>query len=351
MRTRRNQAPRQNTNPLALGITSRLAGAKPKPSMHSFRLNAFKGALVADALSMPVHWYYDRLALRRDYGRVDRFLPPRNPHPNSILHRSKYTPVSPAADILHDQAKYWGREGIHYHQQLHAGENTLNYQLARALYRQVVANGRYDSGAWLRLYCDCMRIPGWHRDTYVEEYHRAFFTNLARGRKPEACGIADIHIGGLVPVAALFASIEEGGETLVKTVKEHVALTHDAPEVLEAAVALTRILLAVEAGSGLREAIEQNASGWVGQKKMQQWAKEPDEVVVGERLSPACYIKDAFPAALYLSWKYAADFSSGIIANAHCGGDNCHRASVVGALLGFANGVPERWCSETSPQL
>ena len=55
--------------------------------MHSKRLNALKGALIADALSMPVHWYYDRLALRRDYGRVDRFLAPRNPHPNSILHR------------------------------------------------------------------------------------------------------------------------------------------------------------------------------------------------------------------------------------------------------------------------
>lgn len=319
--------------------------------MHSNRLTAFKGALVADALAMPVHWYYDRLALRRDYGRVDRFLPPRNPHPNSILHRSRYIPVSPTADILHDQAKYWGQEGIHYHQQLHAGENTLNFQLARALYQQITANGRYDAGAWLRLYCDCMRLPGWHRDTYVEEYHRAFFTNLARGRKPEACGIEDIHIGGLVPVAALFAGLEDGGETLLNVVKKHVALTHNAPEVIEAAAALTRILLALEAGSGLKEAIEQHATGWVGQKKLNQWAKEPDEVVIGERLSPACYIKDAFPAALYLSWKYADDFSSGIIANAHCGGDNCHRASVVGALLGFANGVPERWLLGGSPRI
>jgi ADP-ribosylglycohydrolase len=196
-----------------------------------------------------------------------------------------------------------------------------------------------------------MRLPGWHRDTYVEEYHRAFFTNLARGRKPEACGIEDIHIGGLVPVAALFAGLEDGGETLLNVVKKHVALTHNAPEVIEAAAALTRILLALEAGSGLKEAIEQHATGWVGQKKLNQWAKEPDEVVIGERLSPACYIKDAFPAALYLSWKYADDFSSGIIANAHCGGDNCHRASVVGALLGFANGVPERWLSGASPRI
>ncbi len=43
--------------------------------MHSNRLTALEGALIADALSMPVHWYYDRLALRRDYGRVDSIRP------------------------------------------------------------------------------------------------------------------------------------------------------------------------------------------------------------------------------------------------------------------------------------
>ena len=37
-------------------------------------LNAYHGSLVADALAMPVHWYYDTAALRRDYGVVDRFL-------------------------------------------------------------------------------------------------------------------------------------------------------------------------------------------------------------------------------------------------------------------------------------
>ncbi|MEC7280806.1 MAG: ADP-ribosylglycohydrolase family protein, partial [Verrucomicrobiota bacterium] len=37
------------------------------------------------------------------------------------------------------------------------------------------------------------------------------------------------------------------------------------------------------------------------------------------------------------------DFSAGIIANAYCGGDNCHRGAVVGALLGAANGAPKKW--------
>jgi len=309
----------------------------------SNRLNALEGALVADALAMPVHWYYDRLALKRDYGRVDRFLPPRNPHPDSILHRSRYTPEGPEWDILHDQARFWGVRDVHYHQNLKAGENTLNFQLALSLYRQLESTGRYDALGWLRLYIDSMVTPGWHRDTYVEEYHRAFFTNLARGRKPENAGIADIHIGGLVPVPALFAGLEAGGEELLRLVRTHVSLTHNSPEVLEAALSFTRILLSMEAGNGLRESIFNHASGWVSERKFVQWSKEPDEAVIGQRLSPACYIKDAFPAALYLSWKYAGDFSSGIIANAHCGGDNCHRGAVLGALLGFKGPIPGHW--------
>ena len=52
--------------------------------------NAFLGSLVGDAIAMPVHWYYDRDALDRDYGDFDDYLSPRNPHPDSILWRSKY---------------------------------------------------------------------------------------------------------------------------------------------------------------------------------------------------------------------------------------------------------------------
>lgn len=311
--------------------------------MNHPRVNAFEGALVADALAMPVHWYYDRLALRRDYGRVDRFLQPKNPHPDSILHRSQYKPLTPDADILHDQAAYWGQRGIHYHQNLQAGENTLNFQLARALYRQIRKANEYDAGSWLRLYVDCMRLPGWHRDTYAEEYHRAFFTNLAKGKPLEKCGIADVHIGGLVPVSVLFAALEQTEHGLEDTVISHVRLTHNDPDVIEAARAFTRILCSLESGVSLRDSILQHGNTWISGRKVEKWSAEPDEVVVGQRLSPACYIKDAFAASLYLSWKYANDFEAGVIANTHCGGDNCHRGAVVGALLGLANGVPEQW--------
>jgi ADP-ribosylglycohydrolase len=307
-------------------------------------VDALRGALVADALAMPVHWYYDRSALARDYGELERCLAPRNPHPDSILWRSSYRALNPRGEILHDQDAYWGQRGVHYHQFLAAGENTLNFQLARLLYAQVRTQGGYDPDRWLATYQDFMLTPGQHRDTYIEEYHRAFFTNLARGLPPRVCGIEDIHIGGLAAVPALFAALAEPDEaSLGQAVQTHVALTHRYPKVLAAADTLTRLLLTVAQSEALRPAIERLATDWLSPRRLAQWAAKSDLEVIGVHLSPACYIADAFPAAMYLAWKYADDFAAGIRANARVGGDSCHRGAVVGSLLGLALGVPENW--------
>jgi hypothetical protein len=57
-----------------------------------------------------------------------------------------YNVTDGAADILHDQRKYWGQRGIHYHQCLKAGENNLNLKLCRLLidFRQTMGT----DGVW-----------------------------------------------------------------------------------------------------------------------------------------------------------------------------------------------------------
>ena len=297
------------------------------------------GSFIGDALAMPVHWYYDRAALHRDYGLVRDYLAPRNPHADSILWRSQYTPLNERGDILREQAQYWGLRGIHYHQFLHAGENTLNLQLAKVLIESLVTRGRYDVDDYLRRYIEFMLTPGQHRDTYVEEYHRKFFTAYARGTAPRKCAGSDIHIGGLAHVGTLCAFFAKDVTAAREAVREHIDLTHRSDEVLAAGDALARMLCDVAVGADLREAIFQHGADWFSERKAEQWSREPDEVVIGHRISPACYIADAFPASLYLAWKYADDFEAGIIANTNVGGDNCHRGAVVGALLGAASGT------------
>lgn len=299
-------------------------------------LAAYVGSLQADALSMPVHWYYDREALQKDYGPVDRFKAPRNPHPDSILWRSHYTPVSDDADILHDQAGYWGQPGIHYHQFLRAGENTLNFKLAIELVRWVKERGGYDPMGWLERYVEVMRTPGWHHDTYIEEVHREFFTRWGKGKPLRSCAVRDEHIGGLAQVPALCHVLQDlDREELRAKVKEHVGLTHAHRNVQRAADTLVRILWDLRERKCLREALQVQAGDWISLRKADRWRQQPDTHVIGQRFSPACYIDQAMPAALYLAWKYGDDFASGLRANAEAGGDNCHRGAVVGAILGL----------------
>lgn len=313
-------------------------------STSSIWLDGYHGSLVADALAMPVHWYYDRAALRAEYGQVDRYLAPKHPHTGSILWRSSYQALNEKGDILHDQAIYWGQRDVHYHQFLQAGENTLNYQLARELVAFCQQRGGYDPDAWLDHYIEFMLTPGKHRDTYVEEYHRGFFTRYAQGKAPRKCSINDEHIGGLATVPALcFALAGMDLTTLRATVKLHVGLTHSHTNVLRAADSLVRLLYRISEGMALRDAIRQEAGDWLSGKQADSWLHQDDCHVIGQRFSPACYIAEAMPASLYLAWKYHDDFSAGIIANTMCGGDNCHRGAVVGSLLAASNGIETTW--------
>jgi ADP-ribosylglycohydrolase len=113
------------------------------------------------------------------------------------------------------------------------------FRLARELYRQVIEHGEYDEDRWLETYIRLMRDPDWNKDTYVEEIHRAFFTNYARGKAPRDCGIDDHHIGGLAQVPALVAALahigDDGLDRMRALVQRHIELTHKNQAMIDAA--------------------------------------------------------------------------------------------------------------------
>jgi ADP-ribosylglycohydrolase len=47
-----------------------MASNQSATSSRSRSRGALYGLYIGDALAMPVHWYYDRLAFQRDYGYV-----------------------------------------------------------------------------------------------------------------------------------------------------------------------------------------------------------------------------------------------------------------------------------------
>lgn len=313
-----------------------------KSRMQAARL----GALIGDALAMPVHWYYDRAALRRDYGRVRDFLAPKAFHPDSILWRSSYVPINEKGDILREQARFWGRRNVHYHQFLAAGENTVNLQLSLVLEQSIASIHRYDLAHYLESYIPFFLTPGMHNDTYLEEYHRHFFSRYALGKSPLQCGGKDIHIGGLAHIPAICAALWDRQEEAQEAILRHVGFSHASGEAVSSGAALGRTLFAIASGRDLREAILENCADWISEKKLRKWSSHPPETVVGAILSPACYLPDAFAASLYLACFFSESIEEGLICNTNLGGDNCHRGVVVGSLLGAGNGlqsIPSRW--------
>jgi len=312
-------------------------------------LGALYGLCIGDALAMPVHWYYDRRALFRDYGHVTDFLPPRPTHPDSILWRSSYHAINSKGEILHDQARYWGRKGVHYHQFLQAGENTLNVKISRLLLESIRENSTYRAEDFLDRYITFMTRPGMHRDTYIEECHRNFFTNYARGLPRHECGVDEKHIGGLVGIVPIVVFYQKQPERATAAALEHLALTHPGPKMKTAALLIIDLLLQVLAGTPLQEAINDEIKARrhpLALLPFREWIADPDETIIGRRLSTACYVEHSVPAVIYLALKYHDDPETALVANTNLGGDNAGRGAVLGALFGAAHGTegfPNRW--------
>ncbi|HEV2248537.1 MAG TPA: ADP-ribosylglycohydrolase family protein [Terriglobia bacterium] len=318
-----------------------------KPCLASRCTGAIWGSFIGDALAMPVHWYYNVAALRRDYGVVRDYLPPRNPHPDSYLGKALYHPVNAKAEVLHDQAKYWGQPGIHYHQLLRPGENTLNLKLAAELLESLAEHGHYDANDYLRRYLAFMLTPGRHRDTYVESAHRAFFQNYARGRDLFDAAIVNHDIGGLVALPGLIAGLASLGQNeaeIMAAVHQHLSLTHRGDEIERAAQDLTELLLHLLRGAEwnveIRRLVHSRDLG------LENLLDREDVAVVGGIFSAGCPVTGSFPAVLYLALKYFPNFEQALVANTNLGGDNCHRGAVLGGILGAVLGqkaIPDRW--------
>lgn len=311
---------------------------------------ALYGMFIGDALAMPVHWYYDTEALQRDYGEVSDYLQPRNPHPDSILWRSSYTVPSGGKDILHEQAQYWGKKGIHYHQFLKAGENTLNMKLARELLLYLQRNRSYDAECWLERMVDFVTTPGSHNDTYVEEYLRHFFTAFAQNRPLTECGRKDEkHIGGFSLMLPLVIFLAQEPDRSKRLSLDHLALTHGGREMHSWGAIVSSILLRTLHGNSLKKSVAGAADESrpaIDVALFESLADHPDITVVTKHFSSACYVDYAVPATIHLALKYHQSPEKGIIANTMCGGDNAGRGAVLGALLGAANGMggwPSRW--------
>jgi ADP-ribosylglycohydrolase len=332
----------QEQDTIPMMMESRLRGA-----LWSF----FSG----DALAAPSHWYYGGAAqIQQDYGGpITDYTKPKLELRGSILNKSDIngggrgsfseSGISVIGDIInHGKKDYWSpQKSIHYHATLQKGENTLEAQLARVLMKSIVANrGTFDANHFRNAYIKFMTTPGSHNDTYASTCHRMFFKNLKiLNLPPEECPDNDGHnvdavdLLVLPTIAAMTASTKE-----------------QAGEVAAATAAVTRKSSQMRVCRAWGELVydslyEEN------DKNMDQHLKEcAKQAGLGRVPSPrgadqmtACYLSSSFPATLDTLAKYIPirDAWTGLVANANVGGENVHRGSILGAVLGARAGYEQ----------
>ncbi len=316
---------------------------------------------VGDALSMPVHWFYNPFDIEKTFppnGITKMQAAPRY-HPSSImnLHSTTSGGRKDKKDtkqneivgnvILKGKSHLWGRTNGHYHHKLPAGENTLNAWCSKWLMNILAKDGDYNSNKWLEEYVSLMTsdIPK-HPDTYAESYHRGFFANYALGKDLNNCA-AKTHdtpsMGALVTVAplALALLVSKPLDVVQKICREHVSLTHPDKvlmKVIDSYVSLLDSLLNRDDKDSVEEIVIKAGNVISGTKleKLLNEEKE-DSYVVGRIYSLACYITDSWPSACYLASKYYKNPKEALLINTNLGGENAHRGSVLGTIVGLAS--------------
>jgi ADP-ribosylglycohydrolase len=324
---------------------------------------ALKNAFIADSLAMPVHWYYNPGDIFKQFpDGISQFEDAPKFHPCSIMsaHSTQQGGRTAAARgrskeivgdvILKGKRQYWGIANQHYHQGMKAGENTLNAHCARALLRSVKANdGTYSRDSFLDAYIDLLTADEpLHPDTYAESYHRGFFANQEAGKDDYECGAVThdtASVGGLVTLGPLaLVCLLQGADLdqVQATCRTHLQLTHPDHElalVSDYYVELLQRLLQRETESA-QTIIADIARRSIGLKLAELAAKQrSDFEIVGGLFTSACYISGSWPSVLYFAYKYAHDPKAGLLANTNVGGDNVHRGSVLGLILGLINGA------------
>lgn len=366
---------------------------------------AYYGLLIADALSMPVHWYYNPNDITKSFGRITTFQAPKESHPSSIMSLSNTGGAgrgsqqgSIIGDVInHGQKQWWGKANVHYHRGMAAGDNTLNALVTRMSVRTLtglptltpakgesmptpppfpttpaasfVAGGAFSTAPFLKAYVSFMTTPGSHSDCYAETYHRMFFANMQKGKAPEKCADDDGHnvdsAGGLVllpppTILAAVAAAGAGKPTPATPAKEaaiaQMYATHNSERLATFvgvyATALAEVLVSPPStppAAALVAAVGK-AGKSLGVDLATLAAKTPgfegDLAVIQGKFGSACYIEGSLPSLLYLAGKHAGAPAEALIANTNVGGENCHRGAALGALLGAAHGMaawPKEW--------
>ena len=272
-------------------------------------------AFAADALALGPHWIYDTAVIDTEFGRVEEL---RDPLPTSF------------------------HKGKHRGQFTHYGDQMLT------LLETVAAGNAFDpaqfSGNWQRMF------DGY--TGYRDHATKATLENLSQGASWEKAGSGSADFAGAARIAPLGALCAGDAETFAAAARQQTAVTHNHPDVVDAAEFFARITAAVVAGSTPAAAVTAAAKERFSSSPIRGWVDKGvasagrDTRAVINEFGQQCGIGAAFPSVIHLLTRYPDNLKLALVENVMAGGDSAARgigfAMVMGAHLG-TGAIPANW--------
>ncbi len=273
------------------------------------------GALVADSLALGAHWIYDTGQIDSQIGKVDRLM---DPPPNS------------------------------FHPTKKKGEFTHYGDQVMVLLTSVAES----DGFRLEAFADAWRAHFAAYDGYFDHATKETLKNFEAGNPPHEAGSGSSDLSAAARIAPLACRYADDPQALVAAVRAQAAMTHNAPDVVDAAEFFARTLVVVLAGRSPLEALNAVRREHFDRPPFDAWVAAGLNSV-GEstrsaiqRFGQMCDVGAGFPGVVHLMASYNGRFEDVLVANVMAGGDSAARGLLAGTILGAAagmDGIPERW--------
>ncbi|MEO9460468.1 MAG: ADP-ribosylglycohydrolase family protein [Lentilitoribacter sp.] len=277
--------------------------------------NCLKGALIADASALGVHWIYD----------VDRVAKIAKANGGS----ASFVPV--------DEANYENTKGYFAHPLRAPGANTQYGEVTHLAVDCLLGNhGKFDLEDYKKRFAGHFG-PGGTYIGYIDHATRGTLENIAA--ENEETGTDDVQMPALVALPAIIALDPSNAANATR-------VTNDNPISNNAVKVFKGLLTSVLNGAELDEALSEAAL--IGEEELSELLQNAintdvtDSIAYGGETGRACYLKSALPLGFHIL-KHTNSFEEAIEMNNQCAGDNAGRSIFIGAVAGaYYNGVTER---------
>ena len=275
-------------------------------------------SFAADSLALGVHWIYDIQQITSRYGRVERFLKPREDSYHPTKDKGAFT---------------------------HYGDQQL------VLLESVAAKKGFDlndfSQRWQRLF---QNYTG-----YFDGATKGTLANFSKGKGPQDSGSPSNELAGACRIAPLVFCYRNSLDDLIVAARVQTRMTHGDPLTVHAAEFFARVAWKTLRGTSPSEAIDEVTQNYYPDTIFAEWvqegfeSKDRESVAAIGSFGQSCHTPAAFPGVIHLIAKYEKDLKEALVQAVMSGGDNAARGMAVGMILGAYLGqeqLPEEWLTD-----